>query len=48
MSQGLLSRRPKGEELRAADDGGKNGVRSVRSELQDIAGRICLGYKEIA
>jgi len=44
----LLSRRPEGEELRAADDGGKNGVRSVRKELQDIAGRICLGYKEIA
>jgi hypothetical protein len=39
--QGLLSGRPEGEEFRAADaKGGKNGVRSVRIELQDVAGLI--------
>src|SRR5438128_26612 len=51
----VLSRRPKGEEFRAADaKGGKNRRRaSARRELQDVAGLICLGliylgYKEIA
>ncbi len=50
-----LSRRPEGEEFRAAETkGGKNGRRaSARRELQDIAGLtgiglIHLGYKEIA
>jgi hypothetical protein len=53
--QDLLSRRPEGEELRAAGaKGGKNRRRaSARRELQDVAGLICLGliylgYKEIA
>jgi hypothetical protein len=47
----VLPRRPKGEELRAVEAGGKNGWRaSARRELQDIAvrNRICLGYNEIA
>src|SRR5439155_19712452 len=47
----VLSRGPEGEEFRAAEAGGKNGVRaSARRELQDIAvrNRICLGYEEIA
>src|SRR5215471_17569559 len=50
-----LSRRPEGEEFRAAGaEGGKNCRRaSARRELQDVAGQICLwltylGYKEIA
>jgi hypothetical protein len=49
--QGLLSRRPEGEEFRASEAGGKNAQEaSVRGVLQDIAvrNRICLGYKEIA
>ena len=47
----VLSRRPEGEEFRAAEAGGKNGRRaSAMRELQDIAvrNRVCLGYKEIA
>jgi hypothetical protein len=49
----VLSRRPEGEEFRAAEAGGKNhSGGSVRRELQDIAARnfgyTGLGYKEIA